>query len=99
MKRRNKKTEQISNKEDTEAVSKVIQVDQINKNTQIDDAKVLLDATHRNLLLHSYYAVYYDDDPIYIGKALKKEGDSVEMKFLEKGAGKYKWPKREKFKV
>ncbi|GBN40760.1 hypothetical protein AVEN_182369-1 [Araneus ventricosus] len=70
--------------------------DQVNKNTQLDDAKSLLEIIHKNILLHSYYAVYYDNDPVYIGKAINSEDDMIEMKFLEKGAGNFRWSKRDK---
>ena len=40
--------------------------------------------------------MYYDKDPYYIGKIIKVvDKENVEMKFLEKGAGNFRWPKRD----
>lgn len=40
--------------------------------------------------------MYYDKDPFYIGKVTKVQGTEVCVKFLERGAGNFRWPKRDR---
>ncbi|GBM06739.1 hypothetical protein AVEN_62986-1 [Araneus ventricosus] len=44
---------------------------------------------------HLYFAVFYEPDLFYIGKVKKIEDEDILMKFLEKGAGNFHWPKRD----
>ncbi|GBN62511.1 hypothetical protein AVEN_238646-1 [Araneus ventricosus] len=42
-----------------------------------------------------YFPVFYEDDLFYNGKVKKIEGEEILMKFLEKRAGNFRWPRRD----
>lgn len=63
-------------------------IEQLKKNTTLEKAKILLANIHGTKKEHVYFAVYYENDPFYIGKITKvTDEENVEMKFLEKVAG------------
>ncbi|GBL81082.1 hypothetical protein AVEN_83154-1 [Araneus ventricosus] len=75
-------------------------IEQLKKNTTLEQAKILLANIHDTLKEQVYFAVYYDNDPFYIGKVTKViDEQNVKMEFLEKGAGNFRWSKRDKLEI
>ena len=61
---------------------------------------MVLQGIHSVLEEQKYFAVYYDNNPFYIGKITKiLDKEKVEMKFLEQGAGNIRWPKGDVLEV
>lgn len=50
--------------------------------------------TKINILLESYYAVFYDEG-WYIGRVVQQVSSSWKLKFLAKNVSEYKWPKKD----
>jgi hypothetical protein len=75
-------------------------IEQLNKNTSsLQNAKNVIENIQNSIEEHRYYAVYYDKDLFYVGKVTKVEGSEVCVKFLERGAGNLRWPKRDKIET
>ncbi|GBM89432.1 hypothetical protein AVEN_201520-1, partial [Araneus ventricosus] len=65
-------------------------IEQLKKNTTLEQAKILLANIHDTIKEQVYFAVYYDNDSFYIGKVTEViDEQNVKMKFLEKGAGNF----------
>ncbi|GBL80032.1 hypothetical protein AVEN_29047-1 [Araneus ventricosus] len=64
---------------------------QLCRSDSIQDIKMKL--IQRAVQEHLYFAVFYEQDLFYIGKEKKIEGEDILLKFLEKGAGNFRWPK------
>ncbi|GBO28260.1 hypothetical protein AVEN_248198-1 [Araneus ventricosus] len=74
--------------------------EQLKKNATPEQAKILLANIHDTIKEQVYFAVYFGNDPFYIGKVTKViDEQNVKMKFLEKGAGNFHWPKRNKLEI
>ncbi|GBN16964.1 hypothetical protein AVEN_228700-1 [Araneus ventricosus] len=75
-------------------------IEQLKKNTDLEQVKILLANIHDTIKEQVYFAVYCDSDPFYIRKVTKViDEQNVKMKFLEKGAGNFCWPKRDKLEI
>ncbi|GBM39851.1 hypothetical protein AVEN_45807-1 [Araneus ventricosus] len=68
---------------------------QLNLSDAIRDIKMKVQIIQRAVQEHFYFAVSYEQDLFYIGKIKKIEGEDILMKFLEKSAGNFRWPKRD----
>ncbi|GBL84531.1 hypothetical protein AVEN_117265-1 [Araneus ventricosus] len=68
---------------------------QLSRSNSIQDIQMKLQNIQRAVQEHLYFAVSYEQDLFYIGKIKKIEGEDVLMKFLEKSADNFRWPKRE----
>ncbi|GBL64152.1 hypothetical protein AVEN_11870-1 [Araneus ventricosus] len=69
---------------------------QLSRSDSIQDIKMKLQNIQRAVQEHLYFAVSYEQDLFYIGKIKKIEGEDILMKCLEKSAGNFRWPKRDK---
>ncbi|GBN22969.1 hypothetical protein AVEN_185202-1 [Araneus ventricosus] len=68
---------------------------QLSRSDSIQDIKIKLQNIQRRVQEHLYFTVFYEWDLLYIGKVKKIESEDIFMKFLDKGAGNFRWAKRD----
>src|SRR5207253_9795458 len=72
------------------------EIQQLDRKGASEEVKVKLERIQGAVQEGLYFAVYYEQDVFYIGEITKIEGKQVYMKFLEKGAGNFCYPKRDR---
>ncbi|GBM47842.1 hypothetical protein AVEN_5217-1 [Araneus ventricosus] len=73
---------------------------QLSRSDSIQNIKIKLqkgfqEKEQRGIQEHLYFTVFYEQDLFYIGKVKKIVSEDIFMKFLEKGSGNFRWPKRD----
>ncbi|GBM22591.1 hypothetical protein AVEN_182191-1 [Araneus ventricosus] len=67
---------------------------QLSRSDSIQNIKIKLQNIQRGIQEHLYFTVFYEQDLFHVGKVKKIVSEDIFMKFLEKGADNFRWPKR-----
>ncbi|GBL65714.1 hypothetical protein AVEN_181170-1, partial [Araneus ventricosus] len=90
------KNDSISTENSLESYESHKITQQLSRSDSIQDIKMKLQNIQRAVQEHLYFTVFYEQDLFYIGKVKKIVSEDIFMKFLEKGADNFRWPKRDK---